>query len=191
MKKLMMMFAVGAAAMLAGCSATKVEFEKNAQGETKYRIYRNSHWLKTDAEGLSGGMSESGKFEIALDGVKSSPSEEFNRTMKTYTSAFVQLMQIAAAAYNPSASAALAAQQTTPSPLAGARSVGGGTAASTAASTAQQAADGTGGAAPRTPDAAANSATAAATATPAANSATAAANSATASANCADGTCVP
>ena len=116
-------------------------------------------------------MTNDGKFEIAADGMSSSPSEEFNRTMRTYTSAFVQLMQIAAAAYNPSASAALAAQQTTPSPLAGARSVGGGTAASTVQQAASTAADGTDGAAPRTPDAAANSATAAA--------------------NCADGTCVP
>ena len=172
MKKLMMMFAVGAAAMMmTGCSVTKVEYDKKDTGEVSYRLYRNDHWLKTESTGLKGGMTNDGKFEIAADGMSSSPSEEFNRTMRTYTSAFVQLMQIAAAAYNPSASAALAAQQTTPSPLAGARSVGGGTAASTVQQAASTAADGTDGAAPRTPDAAANSATAAA--------------------NCADGTCVP
>lgn len=116
MKKMMTLFAgllliFAVAAMLAGCSVTKVEYNQNDKGETSYRIYRNSHWLKTDAEGLRGGMTEKGRFEIALDGVKASPSEEFNRTMQTYTSAFIQLAQIAAAAYNPSASAAMANMQ--------------------------------------------------------------------------------
>lgn len=104
MKKLIMIVACAA---LAGCSVTKVEYEKNDKGEVSYRVYRNSHWLKMDAEGMKGGMSGDGKFEIALDGMKASPSEEFNRTMQTYTTAFVQLAQIAAAAYNPSASAAV------------------------------------------------------------------------------------
>lgn len=111
MKKLMMMLmlAACAAAMLTGCTVTKIEYNQNAKGETSYRIYRNGHWLKTEAEGLRGGMNRNGAFEIAVDGLKSSPSEEFNRTMQTYTSAFIQLASIAAAAYNPSASAALAA----------------------------------------------------------------------------------
>ena len=93
--------------LLPGCSVTKVEYEKKADGEISYRIYRNGHWLKLEAEGMSGGMTGDGEFKIALDGMKSSPSEEFNRTMQTYTTAFIQLAQIAAASYNPSASAAL------------------------------------------------------------------------------------
>ena len=109
MKKMMMLFAIGA--MFAGCSATKVEYNQNDKGETSYRIYRNSHWLKTDAEGVRGGMSRNGSFTIEVDGMKSSPSEEFNRTMQTYMGAIVSAMQIAAAAYNPSASAALANMQ--------------------------------------------------------------------------------
>ena len=107
MKKLMMMFAVGAAILMTGCSVTKVEYDKNDKGEVSYRLYRNSHWLKMEGEGMRGGMSNEGKFEFDLEGMKSSPSEEFNRTMQTYTTAFVQLAQIAAAAYNPSASAAV------------------------------------------------------------------------------------
>ena len=93
--------------LLPGCSATKVEYDKKPDGTVSYRIYRNGHWLKLEAEGMSGGMTGDGEFNIALDGMKSSPSEEFNKTMKTYTSAVVQLAQIAAAAYNPSSSAAL------------------------------------------------------------------------------------
>ena len=47
-------------------------------------------------------MTGDGQFVFEAEGMKSSPSEEFNRTMQTYTTAFVQLAQIAAAAYNPS-----------------------------------------------------------------------------------------
>lgn len=104
MKKLMVLAAL--AAMFAGCTATKIEFEQNKEGETKYSIWHNDHWMKTSTERMAGGMSKDGQFSVELAGRDSSPSEEFNRTMQTYTTAFVQLAQIAAAAYNPSASAA-------------------------------------------------------------------------------------
>ena len=110
MKKLMM---IALAACAAGCSVKKIEYERNEKGEISYRIYSNDHWLKTDASGIKGGMSDDGKFEFSAEGLKSSPSEEFNRTMQTYTTAFVQLAQIAAAAYNPSASAAAAGKEST------------------------------------------------------------------------------
>ena len=97
----------------AGCSVTKINYEKDEKGVVSYRLYRNSHWLKMEGEGMRGGMSGDGKFEFDLEGMKSSPSEEFNRTMQTYTSALVQFMQIAAAAYNPSSSAAAAGKEAT------------------------------------------------------------------------------
>ena len=97
-----------AAYLFAGCSATKIKFEKTSDGTTKYSIWHNDHWLKTEAESLTGGMSQDGQFSLGMTGLKSSPSEEFNRTMQTYTSAVVSMMQIAAAAYNPSASMAAA-----------------------------------------------------------------------------------
>ena len=103
-----------AAAALCGCSVTKVNYEKDETGKVSYRLYRNDHWLKTSASGLSGGMTKDGKFEFSADGMEKSPSEEFNRTMMTYTSAFIQLAQIAAAAYNPSASAATKSAEPAP-----------------------------------------------------------------------------
>ena len=106
------LFAVALAMATCGCSVTKVNYEKDKNGVVSYRLYRNDHWLKTSGTGIKGGMSEDGKFEFAADGLEKSPSEEFNRTMTTYTSAIVQLMQIAAAAYNPSASAASTAAKT-------------------------------------------------------------------------------
>ena len=116
MKKLMMMIALAAcAAAITGCSVTKVEYERNDKGETSYRLYRNDHWLKTESTGLAGGMTSDGKFEFEAAGMKSSPSEEFNRTMQTYTSAFIQLAQIAAAAYNPSSTGVIATKAATSS----------------------------------------------------------------------------
>ena len=106
MKKIMIV-AIAVAA-LCGCSVTKVNYEKDDTGKVSYRLYRNDHWLKTSGTGISGGMTKDGKFEFAAEGLERSPSEEFNRTMMTYTSAFIQLAQIAAAAYNPSASMAAA-----------------------------------------------------------------------------------
>ena len=102
-----------AAYLFAGCSATKIKFEKTSDGTTKYSIWHNDHWLKTEAESLTGGMSQDGQFSLGMTGLKSSPSEEFNRTMQTYTAAVVSMMQIAAAAYNPSSSAAAANKETT------------------------------------------------------------------------------
>ena len=94
-------------ALLSGCSVKKIEYEKNDKGEISYRIYENDHWLKTESTGIKGGMTDDGKFVFEAEGMKSSPSEEFNRTMQTYTTAFVQLAQIAAAAYNPSSTGVL------------------------------------------------------------------------------------
>jgi len=104
MKKLLMLAAV--AAIAAGCSVTKINYKKDADGVCEYRVYHNSHWLKTEADALHGSMTGDGKFSISGEGMKTSPSEEFNRAMQTYMSTFIQLAQIAAAAYNPSASAA-------------------------------------------------------------------------------------
>ena len=125
MKKLISACVVLAAVVsIVGCSVKKIEYEKNEKGEVSYRIYENDHWLKTESTGIKGGMTGDGQFMFEAEGMKSSPSEEFNRTMQTYTTAFVQLAQIAAAAYNPAstgvktatvaeAAAAVAATKTT------------------------------------------------------------------------------
>ena len=114
MKKLTLIAAVAAVAALCGCSVKKITYEKNDKGTVSYSIYQNDHWLNTEASGVQGGMTEDGKFEYRADGMKSSPSEEFNRTMQTYTTAFVQLAQIVAAAYNPSSTGVAAAKAAGP-----------------------------------------------------------------------------
>ena len=95
MNKLILLAALAATAT--GCRVIKVERSPNGD----YRIYQNSHWLNSEFDAMSGKVSPDGTLEFSLSGAKSSPSEEFNRTMQTYTTAFIQLAQIAAAAYNP------------------------------------------------------------------------------------------
>ena len=112
MKKLMIIAAV--AAVAAGCCSTEITYEKNGKGEVKYSLERKDHWLKTSATGIRGGMSHDGDFDFSAEGMEKSPSEEFNRTMQTYTSAIVSMMQIAAAAYNPSSTGVAAAKATGP-----------------------------------------------------------------------------
>ena len=106
---------IALAHVIAGCSVTKINYEKDEKGVVSYRLYRNDHWLKTSGTGISGGMTKDGKFEFAAEGLERSPSEEFNRTMMTYTSAFIQLAQIAAAAYNPSSTGVIATKAATSS----------------------------------------------------------------------------
>ena len=110
MKKLMM---IAVAACAVGCSVKKIDYTKNDKGEISYRIYENDHWLKTESTGIKGGMTGDGQFVFEAEGMKSSPSEEFNRTMQTYTTAFVQLAQIAAAAYNPSSTGVITTKAAT------------------------------------------------------------------------------
>ena len=120
MKKLLILAAL--AAIVAGCGVKKITYEKKIDNEGtttySYGIYQNEHWLNTKASAIKGGMTQDGKFEFAAEGLERSPSEEFNRTMQTYTTAFVQLAQIVAAAYNPSASAATSTGLPTSSPSA-------------------------------------------------------------------------
>ena len=116
MKKLMMIALAVCAAAITGCCVKKIEYTKNDKGEISYRIYENDHWLKRESTGIKGGMTGDGQFMFEAEGMKSSPSEEFNRTMQTYTTAFVQLAQIAAAAANPSASAATSAAKSATGP---------------------------------------------------------------------------
>lgn len=121
--------------LLPGCTATKIEYEQNNKGETKYSLWHNDHWMKTSTERLAGGMDKNGKFSVELAGRDSSPSEEFNKTMQTYMNAVVSAMQIAAAAYNPSASSAIQSAAAKSAQSTSAESSGAATTQSAAQST--------------------------------------------------------
>ena len=86
------------ATAVSGCRVVKIE--KNQEG---YRLYHNSHWLSTEADQLSGSMDQNGTFNFSMNGVKSTPSEEFNKMMQTNMGALTTIAQLAATAYNPAA----------------------------------------------------------------------------------------
>ena len=138
MKKLMM---IAVAACAVGCSVKKIEYTKNDKGEVSYRIYENDHWLKTESTGIKGGMTGDGQFVFEAEGMKSSPSEEFNRTMQTYTTAFVQLAQIAAAAYNPSSTGVITTKAATSAATSAATPATAATSTATPATAATNAVD--------------------------------------------------
>ena len=98
------------ATAFSGCRVVKIE--KNQEG---YRLYHNSHWLSTEADQLSGSMTTDGTFNFSMNGVKSSPSEEFNKMMQTNMGALTTIAQLAATAYNPAA-AQVKAPATTQTP---------------------------------------------------------------------------
>ena len=90
MKKLIMVAAIAAVA-LAGCRSLTVENRGTDKG---WKVTHWSHWLNSDIDGMSATIGTDGTVSFSLNGVKSSPSEEFNRSMQTYMGAAVQLGQI-------------------------------------------------------------------------------------------------
>lgn len=118
MKKIMIM---AACAALASCGCRHIELEDygeealrdadgkilvDAQGVAQkvrkgYKLEHDGHWLQTDADGISGGIGRDGTMNFQASGLKSSVSEEFNRSMLTYTSTIIDIARLAAAAYNP------------------------------------------------------------------------------------------
>ena len=122
-------FACAAAAALCGCRSVEVknygeEFLVDKDGapvlidgkpvkcSKGWSVDHASHWLNTEADGISAEITPEHVVKFSMNGMKSSPSEEYNKMMGTTMGAFVQMMQIAAAAYNPSASAASTAAKT-------------------------------------------------------------------------------
>ena len=106
MKKLLMITLAACAALCGGCRMVKLE--KTAGG---YSLYHNSHWLTTEADALSGSLAPDGTFTFSMSGAKSSPSEEFNKTLLTYTTTITEIARLAAAAYNPASTGVTPAAQ--------------------------------------------------------------------------------
>lgn len=130
-KQLAFVAACAAAAALCGCRSVEVknygeEFlvykdgapvlidGKPVKCSKGWSVDHASHWLNTEADGISAEITPEHVVKFSMNGMKSSPSEEYNKMMATTMGAFVQMMQIAAAAYNPSASGVAAAKTAKP-----------------------------------------------------------------------------
>jgi cytochrome oxidase assembly protein ShyY1 len=120
MKKLLMLAALAA---LCGCKFIEVEDRgkepvvidgKVVLVDRGWKVKQNSHWTNSEVDGINASIDKNGVVSFALAGAKSSPSEEFNKTMLTYTAMFTEMARIAAAAYNPSSSGVAAAKTAEP-----------------------------------------------------------------------------
>ena len=78
---------------LSGCRVVKVVNHGEGKG---WEVYHNSHWLKSEADSLAATVKPDGTIEFSLNGLKSSPSEEFNKMMQINMSALTSLARIAA-----------------------------------------------------------------------------------------------
>ena len=114
-----------AAAVAALCGCRSVEVEDHGKEPVKiddkvvlvskgWKVKQNSHWTNSEVDGISASIGKDGSVSFNLAGAKSSPSEEFNKTMLTYTAMFTEMARIAAAAYNPSSSGVAAAKTAEP-----------------------------------------------------------------------------
>ena len=118
-------FIACAAAFAALCGCRSVEVEDHGKEPVKiddkvvlvskgWKVKQNSHWTNSEVDGISASIGKDGSVSFNLAGAKSSPSEEFNKTMLTYTAMFTEMARIAAAAYNPSSSGVAAAKAAEP-----------------------------------------------------------------------------
>ena len=122
MKKLITAIAMAAcAAAMTGCRVLKVEDygEEVLRGQDGqvlvdssgsvqkvrkgYRVYHNGHWMRTEAESITGGIDRDGKMDFAMNGIRSDASEEYNKMMQTTFQGFAALARLAAACYSPAA----------------------------------------------------------------------------------------
>ena len=121
MKKLMMLAAC-AVVFCGGCRVVKIEnngeeFLTDKDGNLVlvngapvkrslgWSVKHNSHWLNSEADSISAGVKGGDGSEIKFDmnGMRSSPSEEFNKMMSTTFAGFASLARLAASMYSPGA----------------------------------------------------------------------------------------
>ena len=121
MKKLMMVAAC-AAVFCGGCRAVKVEnngeeFLADKDGNLVlvegqpvkcskgWSVWHNSHWLNSEADSISASVKgrDGSEIQFGMNGLKSSPSEEFNKMMSTTFAGFASLARLAASMYSPGA----------------------------------------------------------------------------------------
>lgn len=100
MKKLIMIAACAAVAMFAGCRS--VEIENNGEGKG-WSVSVWSHWMNSEADGMDASIAPDGTVTFSMNGMKSTPSEEFNKMMGTTMQSFTAMARLAASLYSPAA----------------------------------------------------------------------------------------
>ena len=101
MKKLMMMVAVGAAILsMTGCRSIEIENKGEGKG---WSVDVFSHWMNSEADSIEASIAPDGTVTFNMNGMKSTPSEEFNKMMGTTMQSFTAMARLAASMYSPGA----------------------------------------------------------------------------------------
>lgn len=100
MNKLMIVAACAAVAMFGGCRSIEIENKGEGKG---WSVDVFSHWMNSEADNIAASISPDGTVTFNMNGMKSNPSEEFNKMMNTTFTGFASLARLAAAMYSPGA----------------------------------------------------------------------------------------
>ena len=100
MNKLMIVAACAAVAMFGGCRSIEIENKGEGKG---WSVDVFSHWMNSEADNIAASISPDGTVTFNMNGMKSNPSEEFNKMMNTTFTGFASLARLAAAMCSPGA----------------------------------------------------------------------------------------
>ena len=100
MKKLLMVAACAAVAMFGGCRSIEIENKGEGKG---WSVDVFSHWMNSEADNIAASISPDGTVTFNMNGMKSTPSEEFNKMMGTTMQSFTAMARLAASMYSPGA----------------------------------------------------------------------------------------
>ena len=100
MKKLMMIALAAAAAAMTGCRSIEIENKGEGKG---WSVDVFSHWMNSEADSIAASIAPDGTVTFNMNGMKSTPSEEFNKMMGTTMQSFTAMARLAASMYSPGA----------------------------------------------------------------------------------------
>lgn len=100
MNKLMIVAACAAVAMFGGCRSIEIENKGEGKG---WSVDVFSHWMNSEADNIAASISPDGTVTFNMNGMKSTPSEEFNKMMGTTMQSFTAMARLAASMYSPGA----------------------------------------------------------------------------------------
>ena len=100
MKKLMMIALAACAAAMTGCRSIEIENKGEGKG---WSVDVFSHWMNSEADSIAASIAPDGTVTFNMNGMKSTPSEEFNKMMGTTMQSFTAMARLAASMYSPGA----------------------------------------------------------------------------------------
>ena len=100
MNRLTMMALAACAAAMAGCRSIEIENRGEGKG---WSVDVFSHWMNSEADSLNASIAPDGTVSFEMNGMRSTPSEEFNKMMGTTMQSFTAMARLAASMYSPAA----------------------------------------------------------------------------------------